>query len=85
MITRSHQELVRAWRGDQGNSSQSLPTLATRGLLVIERSPGGQAEALWLTPEGRKWASQLTGSWDEGEGEKGVEQQCVTAHDIVCI
>jgi len=64
MITSSHQDLVRALPGDKGNISHSLHTLAARGLIIIERSPGGQAEALWLTPEGRKWASQLTGRCD---------------------
>src|SRR2546426_3947515 len=64
MITSSHQDLVRALPGDKGNISHSLQTLEARGLIVIGRSPGGKAESLWLTPEGQKWASQLTGSWD---------------------
>jgi DNA-binding MarR family transcriptional regulator len=67
MITSSHQELVRALPGDKGNISHSLHTLEARGLIVLGRSPGGKAEALWLTPEGQKWASQLIGSCDEGE------------------
>ena len=62
MLTSSHQNLVRAVPGDKGNISQSLQTLEARGLIVISRSPGGKAEALWLTPEGQKWASQLAGS-----------------------
>ena len=64
IITRSHQDLVLALPGDKGNISQSLQTLEARGLIVISRSPGGKAEALWLTPEGQKWASQLAGSCD---------------------
>jgi transposase/DNA-binding MarR family transcriptional regulator len=64
MITSSHQELVRALPGDKGNISHSLQTLEARGLMVIGRSPGGKAEALWLTPEGQKWASHLAGSCD---------------------
>ncbi len=64
MIRSSHQDLVRAVPGDKGNISHSLQTLAARGLIVISRSPGGKAEALWLTPEGQNWASQLTGSCD---------------------
>ena len=64
MITRSHQELVRALPGDKGNIRQSLQTLEARGLIVIGRSPGGKAEALGLTPEGQKWASHLAGSCD---------------------
>jgi hypothetical protein len=64
MVASSHQDLVRVLPGDKGNISHSLQTLAARGLLVIGRSPGGKAEALWLTPEGQKWAAQLTGSCD---------------------
>ena len=64
MITSSHQDLVRALPGDKGNMSHSLHTLEARGLIVIGRSPGGKAESLWLTPEGQKWAAQLTGSCD---------------------
>jgi DNA-binding MarR family transcriptional regulator len=64
MITSSQQDLVRALPGDKGNISHRLQTLEARGLIVIRRSPGGKAEALWLTPEGQTWASQLTGSCD---------------------
>jgi hypothetical protein len=52
MITSSHQDLVRILPGDKGNISHSLHTLEVRGLMVIGRSLGGKAEALWLTPEG---------------------------------
>jgi hypothetical protein len=69
MIRSRHQDLVRALPGDKGNRSHSLQTLEARGLIVIGRSPGGKAESLWLTPEGQKWASQLTGSGDEGEND----------------
>jgi hypothetical protein len=62
MITRSHQDQVRPWPGDKGNISHSLQTLEARGLIVIGRSPGGKAESVWLSSEGQKWASQLTGS-----------------------
>ncbi len=58
----SHQELVRALAGDQGNMSHSLRTLEARGLLVIGRSPGGQAQYVRLTLEGQKWAWKFTGS-----------------------
>jgi DNA-binding MarR family transcriptional regulator len=64
MLTSSQQDLVRALSGDKGNISQSLRTLEARGLIIIGRLPGGKAEARWLPPEGQKWASQLTGSWD---------------------
>jgi len=64
MITSSHQDVVRALPGDKGNMSHSLQTLEARGLIVISRSPGGKAEALWLTAEGQKTVSQLAGSCD---------------------
>ena len=64
MITSSHQDLVRAVPGDQGNISHSLQTLEARGLIALGRSPGGKAESLWLTPEGQKWAAHLAGSCD---------------------
>jgi hypothetical protein len=64
MLRSSHQDLVRALPGDKGNISHSLQTLEAQGLIVIGCSPGGKAEALWLTPEGQKWASQLAGSCD---------------------
>ena len=64
MIRSSHQSLVQALPGDKGNISHSLQTLEARGLIGIGRSPGGKAEALWLTPEGQKWASQLAESCD---------------------
>jgi DNA-binding MarR family transcriptional regulator len=64
MIASRHQDLVRALPGDKGNISHSLHTLEARGLIVIGRSPGGKAEAVWLTLEGQKWASQPTVSCD---------------------
>jgi len=51
--------VVRALTGDKGNISHRLQTLKARGLMVISRSPGGKAEALWLTAEGQKTVSQL--------------------------
>jgi transposase/DNA-binding MarR family transcriptional regulator len=59
MITSSHQDLVRALPGDKGNISHSLQTLEARGLIVIGRSPGGQAASVRLTSEGQKLASQF--------------------------
>jgi DNA-binding MarR family transcriptional regulator len=58
----SHQELVQALSGDKSNISHSLRTLEARGLLVIGRSPGGQAQYVRLTTEGQKWALKFTGS-----------------------
>jgi len=76
MISRSHQELVGALQGDKGNISHSLHTLEARGLLVIVRSHGGKAEALYLTAAGKKWACHLAGSCDEenGPGDRGARR-----------
>ena len=60
MLASRHQELGGALQGDKGHSSQSLHTLETRGLLVIVRSHGGKAEALYLTAAGKTWAHQFT-------------------------
>jgi hypothetical protein len=54
--------LGRALSGDKGNISQSLRTLEARGLLVIGRSPGGQAQSVRLTTEGQKGAWKFAGS-----------------------
>ena len=64
MITSGHQDLGRALPGDKGHISHRLQTLEARGLMVIGRSPGGKAAAVWLTSEGQKGASQLAGSCD---------------------
>jgi DNA-binding MarR family transcriptional regulator len=63
----SHEDLVRALvaRGhDQGNISTSLTSLAAKGLVTIARTPGGKAEAVELTPEGRHQVARLAGSCD---------------------
>jgi DNA-binding MarR family transcriptional regulator len=60
----SHQELVRALPSAKGNISQSLRTLEARGWVVIGRSPGGKAEYVFLTAEGRQRARYLAGSYD---------------------
>jgi DNA-binding MarR family transcriptional regulator len=55
-MSASHADLVRALvaRGhDKGNISTSLTGLAAKGLVTITRTPGGQAEAVDLTPAGR--------------------------------
>jgi DNA-binding MarR family transcriptional regulator len=51
-----HQALVRALaaRGvDKGNVSTPLKGLEAKGLITITRTPGGHAEAVDLTAEGR--------------------------------
>jgi DNA-binding MarR family transcriptional regulator len=61
----SHEDLVRALvaRGhDKGNVSTSLTGLAVKGLVTISRTPGGKAEAVELTPEGRNRVAPLAAS-----------------------
>jgi hypothetical protein len=45
-ILSSHEERVKALRGDKGTISRNLRTLEARGWLVIGRSPGGKAQHL---------------------------------------
>ena len=63
-MSASHQDLVQALGHDKGNLSHSLRNLEAKGLIRINRTPGGKAEALDLTPEGRQLAAQRTGSGD---------------------
>jgi DNA-binding MarR family transcriptional regulator len=66
-IAASHEDLVRALvaRGhDKGNVSTSLTGLAVKGLVTIARTPGGKAEAVEVTPEGRHQVALLAGSCD---------------------
>ena len=57
--TMGHFELVKALGGDKSNINHSLRTLEARGMIVIDRTPGGQADSLYLTPEGLKKASEI--------------------------
>jgi DNA-binding MarR family transcriptional regulator len=59
MILSSHEDLVKALPGDKGHISRSLHTLEARGWIVMGRSPGGKAQHLTLTPEGRQRASEM--------------------------
>ncbi len=54
-----HDELVQSLGHDKSNVSHSLRTLEARGLIVISRTPGGQANTVHLTSEGRNLASEL--------------------------
>ena len=54
-----HYELVQALGRDKSNGSHSLRTLEARGLIVIRRTPGGQAHSVHLTAAGRKLASEF--------------------------
>jgi DNA-binding MarR family transcriptional regulator len=58
-VSMSHFELVQTLGHDKSNVSHSLPTLETRGLIRIGRTPGGQANFVDLTAEGRQLASYL--------------------------
>jgi hypothetical protein len=71
MLSR-HQELVVVRQRDKGNISHRLRTREARGLLVIGRSRGGQAEYLDLTSEGQKWAAPFEGSCDEAEAQENA-------------
>jgi DNA-binding MarR family transcriptional regulator len=60
-----HQDLVRALVAegtDKGNLSTSLKGLEGKGLITITRTPGGRAEAVTLTREGRNRVAPLTES-----------------------
>jgi DNA-binding MarR family transcriptional regulator len=59
VMTSSHAELVKAIGSDKGNISHSLRTLEARGWIVLERTWGGRAEALYLTPVGLEKASEI--------------------------
>ena len=59
VLARSHDELVKALRGDKGNMSHSLHTLEARGWIVLGRTPGGRSESLYLTPAGLEKASEI--------------------------
>jgi DNA-binding MarR family transcriptional regulator len=58
----SHVDLVRALAHDKGNLSTSLKGLEAKGLVTIARTPGGRAEAVNLTPEGRTRVAARTAS-----------------------
>jgi DNA-binding MarR family transcriptional regulator len=58
-ILSSHEDLVKALGGYKGNVSRSLQTLEMRGLIVIGRSPRGNAHHLRLTLEGYQTAANL--------------------------
>jgi DNA-binding MarR family transcriptional regulator len=64
MLSSSPPELVGALPAAKGNISHSLRLLETRGWIVIGRTPGGKAESLYLTREGRQQALTLAGSYE---------------------
>ena len=58
-MSMGHLALVQLLSHDKSNVSHSLQTLETRGLIRIGRTPGGQADFVDLTAEGRKLAANL--------------------------
>ena len=61
----SHEDLVRALVAcgfDKGNVSTSLRGLEAKGRVTITRTPGGKAEAVDVTAEGRDRVAALTAS-----------------------
>ena len=55
----SHYERVKALEGDKGNSSHSRRPLESKGWIVIDCTPSGQADYLDLTPEGLEKAAEI--------------------------
>jgi DNA-binding MarR family transcriptional regulator len=64
VVSSSHPELVGAVSSAKGNISHSLRLLERQGLIVVGRTPGGKAEYLYLTPEGRQKTIKLSGSYE---------------------
>jgi DNA-binding MarR family transcriptional regulator len=60
----SHQDLVQALAHDKGNLSHSLGNLEAKVLVTITQTPGGRAEAVDLTTEGRTRVAPLRVSCD---------------------
>jgi DNA-binding MarR family transcriptional regulator len=63
-LSASCAELVHALAHEKGNLSHSLRNLEAKGLVRMNRTTGGKAEAVDLTPEGRNVAAHLAGSCD---------------------
>jgi hypothetical protein len=66
MIPSSPPELVAALPSAKGNLSHRLRRLATQGLIVMPRTPGGNTESGYLTAAGRQQALRLAGRYEEG-------------------
>ena len=63
-VSSSHPALVSAVPSAKGNISHSLRLLERQGLIVVGRTPGGKAEYLYLTPEGRQRTMTFSGSYE---------------------
>jgi DNA-binding MarR family transcriptional regulator len=53
-MSASHQDLVHVLAHDKGNLSRSLANLEAKGLIRIVRATSGKAEAVDMTPAGRR-------------------------------
>jgi DNA-binding MarR family transcriptional regulator len=53
-ITAGYQELTQALTHDKGNLSRSLANLEAKGLVRVVRTSSGKAEAVDVTPAGRR-------------------------------
>jgi DNA-binding MarR family transcriptional regulator len=58
----SYADVVQGLGHDKGNLSHSLANLEAKSLVRMNRTAGGKAEALGLTPQGRKLVAHLAGS-----------------------
>ena len=61
-MSASYHELVQALGHDKGNLSHSLANLEAKGLVRMIRTPGGKAEAVDVTPQGRNLVAPVRGS-----------------------
>jgi DNA-binding MarR family transcriptional regulator len=52
-LSAEHHALVLAMNVDKGNLSSSLKSLERKGLIQVQHTPGGKADAIDLTPTGR--------------------------------
>ena len=55
-LSAEHHAPLLAMDVDKGNLSTSLKGLERKGLIRVQRTPGGKAEAIDLTPRGRTQA-----------------------------
>jgi DNA-binding MarR family transcriptional regulator len=63
-VSPSHLEIMRAVAGNKGNVSMSLRNLEAKGLVVVYRTPGGYADSIALTREGKNRADLFVKSFD---------------------
>ena len=63
-VAPSHLEIMCAVAGNKGNVSMSLRNLEAKGLLVVHRTPGGYADTVALTREGKNRDALFVKSFD---------------------